>query len=324
MSARTIVRVAAAVICSAAMAACCWRSACPATPTQATGNFPAASSSPANRRATRCCASSHEELGIVVTRAAPWLTQRFDYPHAHVELAFLPRVRMATASRIGHDGQAIAWQTPGRDRRDAAAAGQRAGAARARLAGRVCDLDGRGPGRGGISRARARRARRRARADSAAREIVRAGTPARACRQAAGDQRAVRRARAAQRRRGHRARARLRRRALERGAPARGALAPARHAVRRVDATTRPSSRSAAQLGVDFVVLGPVLPTRRRIRTRARWAGSVSPSSLPARRCRCTRSADSAPRRSRHRDRARRARRRAAPRRVAGASGQVR
>ena len=32
----------------------------------------------------------------------------------------------------------------------------------------------------------------------------------------------------------------------------------------------------AAKLGVDFAVLGPVLPRRRRIRTRVRSAGGVS------------------------------------------------
>ena len=29
-----------------------------------------------------------EELGIAVRRAAPWLVQRYRYPHAHVELNF--------------------------------------------------------------------------------------------------------------------------------------------------------------------------------------------------------------------------------------------
>jgi 8-oxo-dGTP diphosphatase len=53
-----------------------------------------------------------EELGITVTRAAPWLTQEFVYPHAHVELNFF-RVFGWTGDPIGHDGQAFAWQTPG-------------------------------------------------------------------------------------------------------------------------------------------------------------------------------------------------------------------
>jgi 8-oxo-dGTP diphosphatase len=53
-----------------------------------------------------------EELGLTVTRAAPWLTQEFVYPHAHVELNFF-RVLGWTGDPVGHDGQAFAWQMPG-------------------------------------------------------------------------------------------------------------------------------------------------------------------------------------------------------------------
>ena len=55
----------------------------------------------------------HEELGLIVRRAAPWLVQRFVYPHAHVELHFF-RVFAWDGEPVGHDGQAFAWQTPGR------------------------------------------------------------------------------------------------------------------------------------------------------------------------------------------------------------------
>ncbi len=54
-----------------------------------------------------------EELGLTVRRAAPWLVQRFVYPHAHVELNFF-RVYEWDGEPVGHDGQAFAWQTPGR------------------------------------------------------------------------------------------------------------------------------------------------------------------------------------------------------------------
>src|SRR5262249_33629446 len=54
-----------------------------------------------------------EELGIVVKRAAPWLVQRYRYPHAHVELHFF-RVFEWEGEPVGHDGQAFAWQLPGR------------------------------------------------------------------------------------------------------------------------------------------------------------------------------------------------------------------
>jgi 8-oxo-dGTP diphosphatase len=53
-----------------------------------------------------------EELGLEVRRAAPWLVQRYRYPHAHVELHFF-RVFEWTGQPHGHDGQAFAWQTPG-------------------------------------------------------------------------------------------------------------------------------------------------------------------------------------------------------------------
>jgi 8-oxo-dGTP diphosphatase len=53
-----------------------------------------------------------EELGIVVHRSAPWLVQRYRYPHAHVELHFF-RVVEWTGEPFGHDGQAFAWQVPG-------------------------------------------------------------------------------------------------------------------------------------------------------------------------------------------------------------------
>jgi 8-oxo-dGTP diphosphatase len=53
-----------------------------------------------------------EELGIRVSQAVPWLTQRYTYPHADVELDFF-RVFDWDGELHGRDGQAIAWQTPG-------------------------------------------------------------------------------------------------------------------------------------------------------------------------------------------------------------------
>jgi 8-oxo-dGTP diphosphatase len=54
-----------------------------------------------------------EELGIAVLDAAPWLVQRYVYPHAAVELNFC-RVFAFEGEPFGHDGQAFRWQTPGR------------------------------------------------------------------------------------------------------------------------------------------------------------------------------------------------------------------
>ena len=53
----------------------------------------------------------HEELGLRVRSAAPWLVQEFVYPHAHVELHFF-RVHAWDGEPVGHDGQAFAWQDP--------------------------------------------------------------------------------------------------------------------------------------------------------------------------------------------------------------------
>jgi len=54
----------------------------------------------------------HEELGIEIERASPWLTQRYTYLHADVELNFF-RVFEWRGEPHGRDGQAIAWQLPG-------------------------------------------------------------------------------------------------------------------------------------------------------------------------------------------------------------------
>jgi len=53
----------------------------------------------------------HEELGLDITRAAPWFVQRHDYPHADVELHFF-RVFAWSGEPVGHDGQAFTWQAP--------------------------------------------------------------------------------------------------------------------------------------------------------------------------------------------------------------------
>src|SRR5258705_6112047 len=54
-----------------------------------------------------------EELGLAVRDAAPWLTQQFRYPHAHVLLHFF-RVFDWDGEPVGHDGQAFVWQVRGR------------------------------------------------------------------------------------------------------------------------------------------------------------------------------------------------------------------
>ncbi|MBE9610434.1 Nudix family hydrolase [Chitinilyticum piscinae] len=54
----------------------------------------------------------HEEMGITVSMATPWLVQRFVYPHAHVELHFF-RVTAWQGEPHPKEGQQFAWQRPG-------------------------------------------------------------------------------------------------------------------------------------------------------------------------------------------------------------------
>ncbi len=51
----------------------------------------------------------HEELGIDVTTAYPWISRDFDYPHADVHLHFF-RVRAWRGELRGREQQAFAWQ----------------------------------------------------------------------------------------------------------------------------------------------------------------------------------------------------------------------
>jgi len=51
----------------------------------------------------------HEELGIGVTAAYPWLIREFDYPHADVRLHFF-RVKGWRGELQGRESQAFAWQ----------------------------------------------------------------------------------------------------------------------------------------------------------------------------------------------------------------------
>lgn len=54
----------------------------------------------------------HEELGITVTAATPWLVQTFAYPHATVQLHFF-RVTAWQGDPHPHENQSFSWQIPG-------------------------------------------------------------------------------------------------------------------------------------------------------------------------------------------------------------------
>lgn len=109
---RTIVRVAAAVLLRPDGQVLLAQRP-PGKPYEGYWEFPGGKLEPGETPRAALDRELGEELGIAVTRAAPWFTQEFVYPHAHVELAFF-RVYAWTGELVGHDGQAFAWQVPGR------------------------------------------------------------------------------------------------------------------------------------------------------------------------------------------------------------------
>jgi 8-oxo-dGTP diphosphatase len=73
--------------------------------------FPGGKLEPGEAPAHALARELHEELGITVRRAYPWIIQEFVYPHAHVELHFF-RVFAFDGEPASHDGQAFTWQDP--------------------------------------------------------------------------------------------------------------------------------------------------------------------------------------------------------------------
>ena len=106
----TVVRVAAAVILRADGAVLLAQRP-PGKPYAGYWEFPGGKLEPGETPAHALARELHEELGITVVRAAPWLVQEFVYPHAHVELDFF-RVFAFDGEPASHDGQAFAWQNP--------------------------------------------------------------------------------------------------------------------------------------------------------------------------------------------------------------------
>ncbi|HEY0337882.1 MAG TPA: Nudix family hydrolase [Burkholderiales bacterium] len=54
----------------------------------------------------------HEELGVDIVRAYPWITRDYDYEHAAVRLRFY-RVNEWSGDLHGRENQQFAWQQPG-------------------------------------------------------------------------------------------------------------------------------------------------------------------------------------------------------------------
>ena len=74
--------------------------------------FPGGKVEPGELAAAALARELHEELGIEVERAYPWLTRVFTYPHATVRLNFFRVVAWKHEPRSRED-QAIAWQYAG-------------------------------------------------------------------------------------------------------------------------------------------------------------------------------------------------------------------
>ena len=70
--------------------------------------FPGGKAEPGEPLREALARELHEELGIEVVRAYPWIVQRYAYPHAHVELHFF-RVLGWRGEPHAKEEQALAW-----------------------------------------------------------------------------------------------------------------------------------------------------------------------------------------------------------------------
>jgi 8-oxo-dGTP diphosphatase len=73
--------------------------------------FPGGKVEPGEAPADALKRELHEELGIEVVRAYPWLTRDYDYAHAAVRLRFFRVVRWS-GELHGRENQRFAWQFP--------------------------------------------------------------------------------------------------------------------------------------------------------------------------------------------------------------------
>src|SRR4030081_2014117 len=72
--------------------------------------FPGGKVEPGEDAAAALAREIHEELGIEVTLAYPWLTRDFDYSHADVRLRFF-RVLAWSGEARGREQQQLEWQS---------------------------------------------------------------------------------------------------------------------------------------------------------------------------------------------------------------------
>ena len=95
--------------------------------------FPGGKIEPGEAPAAAIARELHEELGIDIGTACPWITRVFEYPHGTVHLRFF-RVFEWQGEPHPREGQDIGWQTLDKLVVRADAAGERAGARLARAA----------------------------------------------------------------------------------------------------------------------------------------------------------------------------------------------
>ena len=74
--------------------------------------FPGGKVEPGEPAAAALSRELHEELGIEVERAHPWITRDYDYAHAAVRLRFFRVVRWS-GTLHGRENQRFEWQRPG-------------------------------------------------------------------------------------------------------------------------------------------------------------------------------------------------------------------
>ncbi|HVY07411.1 MAG TPA: Nudix family hydrolase [Burkholderiales bacterium] len=72
--------------------------------------FPGGKVESGERRIDAISRELHEELGIEVVTAYPWITRQFTYPHARVKLHFY-RVTRWHGELQGREGQAFSWES---------------------------------------------------------------------------------------------------------------------------------------------------------------------------------------------------------------------